>query len=310
MILAGNVVCPLDSNSYPKLRYLTGDSMSVTFSESDMNFDFLIGNHLRKAKDFYHLVPKLGECRNALGVQLAPLLAIQVTLFPNHGISIGFTNHHVVGDGASIVGFVKAWALLNIFNEDEWNLGDNNNFRPCYDRSIIRDPYEQAISQWDMMKKYKVEMCDLFSIPSHDKVRGTFIIGRDDIIKLKSLILSKRPDLTHVTSFTVTCAYVWTCLIKSEIATSRDQEIDKNGIEFFLFAADCRARLNPPLPPNYFGNCIVGYIASTRHIDLVGNEGFIIGAKIIGEVIQKKRKDEEWILNGYWEKQIRAIDLK
>lgn len=152
--------------------------------------------------------------------------------------------------------------------------------------------YGKVTSQWDIVRKIKVKMCDIFSIPPHDKVRGTFIMGRDDITKLKNLILSRRSSLTHVTSFTVTCAYAWTCLIKSEDVTG--EEIDENGTEFFLCAADCRAQLNSPLPPNYFGNCLVGYTASTRHADLVENEGFTIGAEIIGEAIRKSHVS--WLL--------------
>nr|XP_016458380.1 PREDICTED: malonyl-coenzyme:anthocyanin 5-O-glucoside-6'''-O-malonyltransferase-like [Nicotiana tabacum] len=301
--LAGNIVCPLlDCSGYPELRYITGDSVFVTFSETDMNFDFLVGNHPRNLKDFYHFVPQLREPKDAQGVQLAPVLAIQVTLFPNHGISIGFTNHHVVGDGATIVRFIRAWALLNKFGGDEQFLA--NEFIPFYDRSVIKDPHGLGKSIWDEMKKNKFEMCDIETPP--DKVRGTFIVARENILKLKNLILSRRPSLTHVTSFTVTCAYVWTCLIKSEAAIG--EEIDENGVEFFGCAADCRARLNPPIPPTYFGNCIVGYVARTRHADLAGKEGFTIAVELIGETIQKRMKDEEWILNGSWFKECCTID--
>ncbi|XP_009593467.1 phenolic glucoside malonyltransferase 1-like [Nicotiana tomentosiformis] len=300
--LAGYVVCPVNSSGYPELRYVTGDSISVTFSETDTNFNYLIGNHLRNAKDFYHLVPQLAGPRHALGVQLAPLLAIQVTLFPNHGISIGFTTHHIVGDGASMVGFVRAWALLNKFGGDEKFL--SNEFIPFYDRSVIKDPHGQAMSIWDGMRKNKLEMCDIVTPP--EKVRGTFIITRDDIGKFKNLVLSRRPNLTHVTSFTVTCAYVWTCLIKSEAATG--EEIDENGVEFFVCAADCRPRFNPPLPPTYFGNCVVPYITRTKHGDVVGKEGFIIAVELIGETIKKKMKDEESILNGEFLKELNTVD--
>nr|XP_016508765.1 PREDICTED: malonyl-coenzyme:anthocyanin 5-O-glucoside-6'''-O-malonyltransferase-like [Nicotiana tabacum] len=117
--LAGHVVYPLNLSDYPELRYVTRDSVSVTFSKTDIDFNCLIGNHLRNSKDFYHVVPQLAGPRHGLGVQLAPLLAIQVAIFPNNGISIGFTNHHVVGVGATIVGFIRAWALLNKFSRDE-----------------------------------------------------------------------------------------------------------------------------------------------------------------------------------------------
>ncbi|OIT30204.1 malonyl-coenzyme:anthocyanin 5-o-glucoside-6'''-o-malonyltransferase [Nicotiana attenuata] len=300
--LAGNVVCPLTSSGYPELRCVTGDSISVTFSETDIHFNCLIGNDLRNAKDFYHFVPQLAGPRHGSRVQLAPVLAIEVTLFPNHIISIGFTNYHVVGDGATIVGFVRAWALLNKFGRDEQLLA--NEFTPFYDRSVIKDPHGQAMSIWDEMKKNKLDMRDIVT-PS-DKVRGTFTITQDDIGKFKNLLLSRRPNLTHVTSFTVTCAYIWTCLIKSEAAIG--EEIDENGVEFFVFAADWRARFNPPLPPTYFGNCVLAYIARTKHGDLAEKEGFIIAVELIGETIKKKMKDEESILNGEFSKELNTVD--
>ncbi|OIT21998.1 malonyl-coenzyme:anthocyanin 5-o-glucoside-6'''-o-malonyltransferase [Nicotiana attenuata] len=300
-----NVACPLNSSGYPELRYVTGNSVSVTFSESDKNFSFPIGNHPGNAKDFYPFVPKLAEPKDAPGVQLAPVLAIQVTLFPNHGISIGFTNHQVASDGATILGFIRAWALLNKFDGDEQFLAKE--FIPFYDRSVIKDPLGLGMSIWDEMKKNKLDICDIVTLPN--KVRGTFIIARDDIEKLKNLILSRRPNLTHVTSFTVTCAYVWTCLIKSEGATI-GEEMDENEMEFFVCVADCRAQFNPPIPPSYFGNCLMGHIARTRHVDLVGKEGFTNAVELIGEAIQKRIKDEEWILNGNWFKEFGTVNAK
>ncbi|KAF3667534.1 hypothetical protein FXO38_08537 [Capsicum annuum] len=302
--LAGNVACPINSNGYPELRYVTGDSVSITFSETDMDFNYLIGDHPRSATDFYHFVPQLAEPKDAPGVQLAPILAIQVTLFPNFGVSIGFTNHHVAGDGATIVGFIRAWAELHKFGGHEQFL--SKAFIPFYDRSVIKDPYGQGMTIWKEMKKRNLEMRDIVTLHEH-KVRSTFTIRRDDIEKLKNLISSRRRNtLNPVTSFTITCAYLWTCLIKSEGAIKEDI-IDDNLTEFFGCEVDCRARFNPPLPQSYFGNCLVGYVARTRHVDLAGKEGFTIAVEIIRGSIQKRMKDEEWILNGSWFKELNTI---
>ncbi|KAK4726543.1 hypothetical protein R3W88_031460 [Solanum pinnatisectum] len=259
-ILAGNLVCPLIySSGYPELRYLPGDYIYVTFSEmTDMNFNYLIGNNSRNAKDFYPFIPQLAEPKDAPGVQLAPVLAIKVTLFPNFGISIGFSNHHAACDGNTIVRFTRAWALLNKFGGDNEQFLENDQLIPFYDRSMIKDPNEQGMAIWDVMKTFKVEMRDIIVIPDIDKVRCTFIIGHNEITKLKNFILSRRPSLAHVTSFTITCAYVWTCLVKSEVTTI--EIIDETVMEFFVCTADCRARINPPLPPSYFGNCVWGML--------------------------------------------------
>lgn len=68
----------------------------------------------------------------------SPLLAIQVTVFPNYGVCFGFTNSHVVADdGSSFFSFIQAWASL----AKQVMLKVNaSNFRiPCYDRSSIKD---------------------------------------------------------------------------------------------------------------------------------------------------------------------------
>ncbi|KAF3652450.1 putative F-box/LRR-repeat protein-like [Capsicum annuum] len=120
----------------------------------------------------------LAEPKDASGEQLAPVLAIQATFFPNLGVSIGFTNHHdVAGDGATIVGFIRTWALLHKFGGHEHFL--SKELIPFYDR--------------------------------------------------------------------------------------------------------------------------------TRHADLSGKEGFTIAVELIGEVIQKRMEDEEWILNGSWFKELDTV---
>lgn len=307
--LAGNIACPLDNTSgYPELRYVMGDSVSVTFSESDMDFDYLIGDHPRIAKDFYHFVPNKLEKRpkDASGVQLVPLLAIQVTLFPNIDISIGLSNPHAACDGNTMVKFIRTWVLLNKFDKNEECL--TNEFIPFYDRSIIKDPYGQGRTIWDEMKQNMPEIGDMIVIPPLDQVRGTFIIRRDDIVKLKNLILIRRPNLSHVTSFTITCA--WTCLIKSKSAIEEGM-IDENVMEIFGCVAHCRSRLNPPLPQTYFGNCLVTIIAKAiSRGDLVGKEGFNIAVEVIGEAIKKQMKDEELILNCDWYREFCVVDTK
>lgn len=55
----------------------------------------------------------------------------------------------------------------------------------------------------------------------------------------------------------------------------------------------------------------MGYVTQTRRIDLIGGEGeFTIEVKLIGEVIQKGTKGQEWILNGNWFKEFGTIDTK
>ncbi|KAH0751596.1 hypothetical protein KY285_004744 [Solanum tuberosum] len=218
----------------------------------------------------------MAEPKDTSGVQFAPVLAIQVTLFPNHGITISFLSHHVVGDESTIVGFIKSWALLNKNDEN-----DEFIIIPFYDRSIVKDPYGLGDCIWEETKKHKTKMSDIIVTP---------------------------PDNNNNNNNIVRGGYVWSCLVKSEDAT---EIIDENIMENFGCAVNYRARFDPPLPSSYFGNCIIWYIASTKHVDLVGNnEGFIIATESIAEIIYKRNKDEEYVLNGDWLKEVGVVSNK
>ncbi|KAL0306988.1 UNVERIFIED_CONTAM: Malonyl-coenzyme:anthocyanin 5-O-glucoside-6'''-O-malonyltransferase [Sesamum radiatum] len=50
----------------------------------------------------------------------------------------------------------------------------------------------------------------------------------------------------QVSSFVVTVSYVWTCLVKS------GEQVDDDVLEYFIFTANIRARIDPQVPANYF----------------------------------------------------------
>uniref|UniRef100_M1CJ46 Malonyltransferase n=1 Tax=Solanum tuberosum TaxID=4113 RepID=M1CJ46_SOLTU len=81
-------------------------------------------------------------------------------------------------------------------------------------------------------------------------------------------------------------------------------------MEIFGCVADCRPRLNPPLPQSYFGNCLVMIASEASRVDLVGNEGFIIAVEVIGEAIKNQMKDVELILNCSWYREFCVVDMK
>ncbi|XP_027063049.1 malonyl-coenzyme A:anthocyanin 3-O-glucoside-6''-O-malonyltransferase-like [Coffea arabica] len=86
--LAGNLIVPSNSNS---------------------------ANHARNCCDFHPLIPELKpstEDDSGSTARITPVLALQVTLFPDCGMSIGISNHHTVGDAGSIFRFMKTWAAL------------------------------------------------------------------------------------------------------------------------------------------------------------------------------------------------------
>ncbi|GFQ01822.1 malonyl-coenzyme:anthocyanin 5-o-glucoside-6'''-o-malonyltransferase [Phtheirospermum japonicum] len=283
--LAGNLLYPL-TTGMPVLRYRPGDSVSLTIASCNSVSDFhsLSGHQNRDA-----------------GRKIAPLLAIQVTVFPETGICIGITNDHAVADAGSAAGFIKAWGLINKLGGDERFLA-----RPFYDRSVVNDPGGLAIKRWNHVKTradIDDESIGSFPIPTN-RVRSTFVLTPEDIEKLKVFVTSRRPSLVHLSSFTIATSLAWTCYVKSESACR--ESISDDEPEYFAFLADARSRFNPPLPQTYFGNCLAsGFIVESTHGILKGNEGFLIAVELIGELIRKKANDceeifrdaEDWMTN-------------
>lgn len=121
------------------------DSVSLTVAESAAeDFHRLVSNHPKDAKEFHPVVPNLPTSSS--------LLALQVTLFPNSGISIGICLHHVAADGRSLAHFMKSWSSIN-------RTGHLSSISalPLYDRALIKDPNGLKKLFKDQMTRIKFE---------------------------------------------------------------------------------------------------------------------------------------------------------
>lgn len=151
--LAGNLVTPsnFSSDTILQVHYLNGDSVSLTIAEcASENYYHLSGNQARDVDDLFLFVPQLPSGIPTEDCIAAPVLAIQVTIFPNVGISVGFTNSHVVADGSTMFNFTQAWA--SIARQFICSHKDDDSAKeflaspsylqqlPFYDRSVIKDP--------------------------------------------------------------------------------------------------------------------------------------------------------------------------
>ncbi|CAN0839201.1 Phenolic glucoside malonyltransferase 1, partial [Linum grandiflorum] len=126
-------------------------------------------------------------------------------------------------------------------------------------------------------------------------VRRTFQLSRQDINKLKKSIQhqpgskysddSQPTELSSLSTFVVIYAYALVCFAK---AAGFDD--DKSLV--FTFIADCRSILDPPLPRNYFGNCIMPFASPVMKFgDLVHEGGVPRVARTIIEVIKELDQD-------------------
>ncbi|KAL1812847.1 hypothetical protein DCAR_0625101 [Daucus carota subsp. sativus] len=303
--LAGNLIVPsgTDSNTDYVIRYLDGDSVSVTFAECTDDIDY--GNHVRDANILSTFVPQLPSATNVdisgEKCSVAPVFAIQVTVFPGRAICIGIKSAHTVADGSSLFNFARAWASItknvNLLDTKN-NISDfvtSEGFEiPSYDRSSIQDPCDLVTMFLEVLgpgvtKQVEKLLPQKESVDdsSKHKVKATFTITEAQIKSLKSMISTERPTLAYLSSFTAVCAYIWTCLAKTR-ATVWGEEHNLDECQHFSFSMDCRARLDPPLPASYFGNCLAPCLGAQTGRVLVGDEGLAAAAEVLGNSVSVK----------------------
>ncbi|KAL5724130.1 hypothetical protein ACHQM5_007431 [Ranunculus cassubicifolius] len=272
--LCGHLACP-HASSNPEVQYVDGDFVSLIVAESDYDFDTLVdSSNVRAANAFYPLAPKL--------LHNHALTAFQVTLFPNRGICIGIAYNHVVADGRSLLHFMKSWAsLCKLEGKENTSLPP-----PYYDRSIVNNP-SWVDTVCLIYKKISEIPRETFLISHGDLmdklVLATFVMTPRSIKILRQWVLSRLDNKTlHLSTFVLTCAYVWVCLIKAE--WEKKDAVDET--EYFRFLVDSRLRLDPPLPITYFGNCLRPTYLEAKRSNLLGKDGMLIAAEVIGNAIQ------------------------
>ncbi|KAK8602113.1 hypothetical protein V6N13_058233 [Hibiscus sabdariffa] len=291
---AGKLVFP-PPPQMPYVLYTEGDSVAFVAYESSADFNHLVGDHSRSNQDFHALVPKsppaIASSRSN-GCMQRPTMAVQVTMFPNVGISIGVGFSHVAADGRTLAHFMKSWASLHRCQGDLTCL---DNYLPSFNRDSINDPLRLAPGLFTMHGRIFQEASSSSSSSSSsstsnvsvNNIRVTCKINRPQVELLKDWVNKKCMEVKpsepmRISTFVVTCAYMWVCLIKLQQAETHQHP---NLLSYFHFGADCREHLK--LPATYFGNCIISCLATAEKSELLGPRGILVAATAIGREILK-----------------------
>ncbi|WRX16461.1 hypothetical protein QQP08_008948 [Theobroma cacao] len=175
---------------------------------------------------------------------------------------------------------------------------------PSWNKDVIKDP--DGIESlhlkiyWNWVASNN-ENTGPTHVAAADKVRATFLLGRAHVEKLKHLVTEANSEQLHISTFVVTCAFIWVCLIKSQESSTRNSsDADDNKYYYFQFPFDCRNRLEFPVPETYFGNCLKPGIAEVKKSELIGENGILLAAKAIGNKIKEIenrgfRDVESWV---------------
>ncbi|OMO54866.1 Transferase [Corchorus olitorius] len=298
--LAGNLKWPSDSPK-PFILYTPNDGVSLTVAETNADFDRLSSNGIDEALELHPLMPQLISSYDS-----ASILALQITLFPNKGFCIGITAHHTALDGKTTTMFMKSWAYL--CNQENSALPIE--LTPFFDRNIIKDPTGfdldmLYLNQWltndgsasePEITKNKTLKISTDEGEAPNLVRATFDIRPEDFKKLRERVLlskSSEEEQLHLSKFVLTLAYVATCMIKARVENNRDV--------LFGFTADCRSRLDPPVPQTYFGNCNTIFTKIVKAADFMDENGFALAVKQVSDMV-KKLETRSGVFEGAKEK--------
>ncbi|KAI3795388.1 hypothetical protein L1987_38040 [Smallanthus sonchifolius] len=108
------------------------------------------------------------------------------------------------------------------------------------------------------------------------------VLTQAHVNRLKKWLSIQSPTLEYISSFSVACGYVWSCIAKARARTGEqkgDNDND-NDVEQFICPVDYRSRIHLRLPPTYSGNCVGPCINTlTKRSLLAGNKGFQTAAE-------------------------------
>ncbi|KAF9663823.1 hypothetical protein SADUNF_Sadunf17G0092000 [Salix dunnii] len=285
--LAGHLTWPPNS-SKPVIVYALNDALSLTVAESDANFDRFIRSEIREAVESHPYIPELHVTNT-----IASLIALQITFFPCKGFSIGMAIHRAVLDGKSVSMFVNTWAYLCKHNQIEKSLLLLPELRPSFDRTSVQDSFgleSVYLNQWEatIIPGSEFNSRSLKLMPnlrvSSNLLRATFRLSREAINELKESVLryhqagSSPKKKLHLSTYVLTCAYVSVCLVKARGGDSYRKV-------YYVFSVDCRSRVEPPLPPNYFGNCVAVHHMGAEAKAFIEENGVAIIAEKLSELI-------------------------
>ncbi|KAG9451156.1 hypothetical protein H6P81_011121 [Aristolochia fimbriata] len=271
------------------IRYSDGDSATITLAESGADFGSLVGNRAKEAEAFHPLVPPLLHVTptsvSSENEQGTPLVAFRVTVFPGTGVSIGFTFNHVLTDGTGGMNFLKTWAAVYKAGGD---VSDVVKDLPVFDRAVLRhlEPLKRALMEEPRRLVASLPESEEEPNRTHRMTRATFVLKRAHIETLRSEMMKTGNVGPRISTFAVTCAYVWACLAKSRPVPKKATETDQTL--YFGIPANCRHRLLPPVPITYFGNASpVGAVVEASRTELTRENGAASAARAIQAAIRR-----------------------
>ncbi|ESQ40720.1 hypothetical protein EUTSA_v10015498mg, partial [Eutrema salsugineum] len=206
------------------------------------------------------------------------------------GVFIGLSLNHAIGDGSSLWQFFNS--LSEIFNAQETN------------NVLLKNP--PVLERWfpkgygpvhNLPFTHSDEFISRFESPVLKE--RIFHFSSQTIRSLKTKANQECGTATTIiSSFQSLAALIWRCI-------TRARKLPYDEETRCSFAANNRARMDPPLSLNYFGNCISAIRSMTvKSGELLGNDFGWAALKmhqaVIGNTSEEISKTvEEWLKSSF-----------
>ncbi|CAM8930481.1 unnamed protein product [Rhodiola kirilowii] len=212
-----------------------------------------------------------------------PLLAIQFTKLKD-GISLGCAFNHAILDGTSTWHFMSSWAEIcrgaeTISAQPFLDRLQARNTRVKLDLALPPTPIESESGAGPKLRE------KLFR----------FSESAVNAIKSKANAASTEGvDSSNFTTFQSITAHIWTHV-------TRARHLKPEDVTAFAIFADCRNRIDPPVPETYFGNMIQAIFTGTAAGLLLAHP-LNFGAGVLQSAIKSHDANMINARNEAWEK--------
>ncbi|PON33697.1 Transferase [Parasponia andersonii] len=225
-----------------------------------------------------------------------PLLAIQLTKLKD-GIAIGCAFNHVILDGTSTWHFMSSWAEIcsgsdTISIPPFLERTKARNTRVKLDLSPPADPHASSNGDFDP----KVAPSNGDANPDPQLRERVFKFSESAVDKIKSTVNANPPsdgsNSKPFSTFQSLSAHIWRHV-------TRARELKPEDYTVYTVFADCRKRVDPPMPESYFGNLIQAIFTVTAAGLLLANPPEF-GASTVQRAIEAhdsaaiERRNSEW----------------
>ncbi|XP_048435944.1 shikimate O-hydroxycinnamoyltransferase-like [Pyrus x bretschneideri] len=191
--------------------------------------------------EFRKLIPVVDY---SAGISTYPLLVVQVTYFKCGGVSLGVGLEHRVADGCSGLHFVNTWSDIA--------RGLDLTIPPFIDRALLRarDPPQTTFDhvEYQPDPPLKTPPPSTKDGDAESTTVSIFRLTREQLSVLKAKSKEEGNSINYST-YEMLAGHVWRCATKTR--NLPDDQVTKLHV-----AVDGRSRLQPPLPPGFFGNVV------------------------------------------------------